>query len=164
MRNAQDSKCARVTLAVFIEFAVMIVTVPGALQAASTQRQIAVPPPPMGWSSWNSFSNTVDADIVDGPGQGHGRQRHAEGGLSNTSTSTKAGGWASAMRGQHRGRSKAWPALAPGEHAGDMSNIVRFIHGLGLKAGIYTDAGKDGCSLYPDLGPVLSTRRERRPL
>ncbi len=28
-----------------------------------------------------------------------------------------------------------------------------FIHGLGLKAGIYTDAGKDGCSMYPDLGP-----------
>ena len=35
-----------------------------------------------------------------------------------------------------------------------MANIVRFIHGLGLKAGIYTDAGKDGCSMYPDLGPV----------
>ena len=43
----------------------------------------------------------------------------------------------------------------PGEHAGDMANIVRFIHGLGLKAGIYTDAGKDGCSMYPDLGPAL---------
>ena len=36
---------------------------------------------------------------------------------------------------------KAWPALAPGERAGDMANIVRYIHGLGLKAGIYTDAG-----------------------
>ena len=34
-----------------------------------------------------------------------------------------------------------------------MANIVRFIHSLGLKAGIYTDAGKDGCSMYPDLGP-----------
>jgi hypothetical protein len=33
-----------------------------------------------------------------------------------------------------------------------MANIVRFIHSLGLKAGIYTDAGKDGCSLYPDVG------------
>ncbi len=48
---------------------------------------------------------------------------------------------------------KAWPALAPGERTGDMSNIVRFIHGLGLKAGIYTDAGEDGCSMFPDLGP-----------
>lgn len=49
---------------------------------------------------------------------------------------------------------KAWPAIQPGERAGDMSNIVRFIHSLGLKAGIYTDAGKDGCSMYPDLGPA----------
>lgn len=47
---------------------------------------------------------------------------------------------------------KAWPALAAGERAGDMSNIVRYIHGLGLKAGIYTDAGEDGCSMFPDLG------------
>ena len=34
-----------------------------------------------------------------------------------------------------------------------MSNIVRYIHGLGLKAGIYTDAGESGCSMFPDLGP-----------
>ncbi len=49
---------------------------------------------------------------------------------------------------------KAWPAIKPGERDGDMSNIVRAIHGMGLKAGIYTDAGMDGCSMYPDLGPV----------
>jgi len=35
-----------------------------------------------------------------------------------------------------------------------MSNIVRYIHSQGLKAGIYTDAGADGCSTVgPDLGP-----------
>jgi hypothetical protein len=49
---------------------------------------------------------------------------------------------------------KAWPALAPGEQAGDMANIVRAIHAQGLKAGIYTDAGANGCSTVgPDLGP-----------
>src|ERR1700675_4072693 len=32
-------------------------------QAAAVS-QIAVPPPPMGWSSWNSFSNTVDSAVV----------------------------------------------------------------------------------------------------
>lgn len=47
-----------------------------------------------------------------------------------------------------------WPAIEPGETAGDMSNIVRYIHKLGLKAGIYTDAGADGCSTWwPDTGP-----------
>jgi hypothetical protein len=49
---------------------------------------------------------------------------------------------------------KQWPALKKGESPGDMSNIVKYIHGYGLKAGIYTDAGKSGCSFYgPDIGP-----------
>ena len=61
--------------------------------------------------------------------------------------------------GERDAEGNSWliPSLAGSgswRHAGDMGNIVRFIHGLGLKAGIYTDAGKDGCSLYPDLGPV----------
>jgi len=34
-----------------------------------------------------------------------------------------------------------------------MSKIAEYIHSLGLKAGIYTDAGGDGCSMYPDSGP-----------
>ena len=51
---------------------------------------------------------------------------------------------------------KQWPALQPGEHDGDMSNIVKFIHAQGLKAGIYTDAGEAGCGFYgPDLGPPM---------
>jgi len=36
-----------------------------------------------------------------------------------------------------------------------MSNIAAYIHSLDLKAGIYTDAGRDGCSMYPDSGPKL---------
>ena len=59
---------------------------------------------------------------------------------------------------------KAWPALAPGEHAGDMANIVRYIHGLGLKAGIYTDAGNGRMQHVPGPRPGLSARGKRRPL
>jgi len=36
----------------------------GPAGAADAARPIPAPPPPMGWSSWNSFSNTVDAQIV----------------------------------------------------------------------------------------------------
>jgi len=47
-----------------------------------------------------------------------------------------------------------WPALKPGQKAGDMANIAAYIHGLGLKAGIYTDAGESGCGYFgPDVGP-----------
>ena len=38
---------------------------PKALAASTSHvRQIPATPPPMGWSSWNSFSNTVNSDVV----------------------------------------------------------------------------------------------------
>jgi hypothetical protein len=47
-----------------------------------------------------------------------------------------------------------WPALKPGQKAGDMANIAAYIHSLGLKAGIYTDSGESGCGYFgPDVGP-----------
>ena len=64
------------------------------------------------------------------------------------SSLTKAGGWASVTV-----NAKQWPAITTSQKDGDMANIAEYIHSLGLKAGIYTDAGRDGCSMYPDSGP-----------
>ncbi len=124
------------------------------LTAQAPKRNLPIPPPPMGWSSWNSFSNTVDSQII----QNQARAIVANG-------MHKAGyqyinideGWWLGKRDEHGNilvDPKQWPALAPGERAGDMANIVRYIHSLGLKAGIYTDAGFDGCgTVGPDIGP-----------
>lgn len=108
---------------------------------------------PMGWNSWNSFANIVNSQIV---------QQQAKALVSNGMK--KAGyeyvvideGWWLGKRdaaGNIVVDSKQWPALQPGQKDGDMANIAAYIHSLGLKAGIYTDAGKDGCSMYPDSGP-----------
>ncbi len=154
MREFQDSRRAPVRLVVLIVFTSMILTGPGAEQAASAEVQIAVPPPPMGWSSWNSFSNTVDAKIIIDQANAMVARGMAKAGYQYVNIDE---GW---WRGERDAEgnitvdAQAWPALAPGERAGDMANIVRYIHHLGLKAGIYTDAGMDGCSLVPDLGPV----------
>jgi hypothetical protein len=124
------------------------------MQAANAQRQIAVPPPPMGWSSWNSFSNTVDAKVVMDQAKAMVANGMAKAGYQYVNIDE---GWWQGQRdveGNIVVDAKAWPAMAAGERAGDMANIVRYIHSLGLKAGIYTDAGMDGCSMYPDLGPV----------
>jgi hypothetical protein len=124
------------------------------LLAQGPPNSIVIPLPPMGWSSWNSFSNTVDSAVVV-------RQARAM-----ASSGMKAAGYEyiNMDEGWWHGQRddagnivvdpKDWPALEPGERAGDMSNIVRYIHGLGEKAGIYTDAGTNGCGTYaPDLGP-----------
>jgi hypothetical protein len=108
---------------------------------------------PMGWNSWNSFANIVNSQIV---------QQQAK--ALATNGMKKAGyeyvvideGWWLGERdaaGNIVVNGKQWPALQPGQRDGDMTNIAAYIHSLGLKAGIYTDAGKDGCSMYPDSGP-----------
>ncbi len=154
MQMVQDSKCARLKLVFFVAFAVTILALPGAPSPANAQRQIAVPPPPMGWASWNSFSNTVDAKVIMNQARAMVANGMAKAGYQYINIDE---GWWLGQRdaqGNIVVDAKAWPALAPGEQAGDMANIVRYIHSLGLKAGIYTDAGMDGCSLFPDLGPV----------
>jgi hypothetical protein len=117
-----------------------------------TPRPSPVPPPPLGWSSWNSFSNTINAEIAMAQARAMATNGMKAAGYQYINIDE---GWWLGKRdagGNIIVDEKAWPALAPGEKPGDMANIVRFIHSLGLKAGIYTDAGKDGCSLYPDVG------------
>ena len=106
----------------------------------------------MGWSSWNSFSNTIDSEIAMAQARAMASNGMKTAGYQYINIDE--GWWLGARdpEGNIVVDEKAWPPLAAGEKAGDMANIVRFIHGLGLKAGIYTDAGKDGCSLYPDVG------------
>jgi Alpha galactosidase A/Alpha galactosidase C-terminal beta sandwich domain len=125
----------------------------GPVRAQTALKPVPVPRPPMGWSSWNSFSNTVDAQIVMGQARAMVSTGMRKAGYAYVNIDE--GWWLGARDSQGNivVDPKAWPALAAGERAGDMSNIVRFIHGLRLKAGIYTDAGKSGCSMYPDLGP-----------
>ena len=123
------------------------------LTAQNASQPAAIPPPPMGWSSWNSFSNIVDSRIVMDQARAMISSGMHKAGYQYINIDE---GWWLGKRDEQGNfviDEKAWPAIQAGERAGDMANIVRFIHGLGLKAGIYTDAGESGCSMYPDLGP-----------
>jgi hypothetical protein len=124
------------------------------LRAQTASTPIAVPLPPMGWSSWNSFSNLIDSQIAMAQAKAMVESGMQKAGYQYINIDE--GWWLGARDAQGNivVDPKAWPAIAPGEQPGDMANIVRYIHSLGLKAGIYTDAGRDGCSTVgPDLGP-----------
>jgi len=111
---------------------------------------------PMGWNSWNSFANIVDSQIVQQQAQALASNGMKEAGYQYVVIDE---GWWLGERdaaGNIVVNAKQWPALQPGQKDGDMANIAAYIHSLGLKAGIYTDAGKDGCSMYPDSGPRYS--------
>ena len=154
MRNCGDKKTRPFVPAIFAVLAALGVFGIGSLNAQSNPKQVEIPPPPMGWSSWNSFSNTVDSQIVMAQAKAMVSTGMAKAGYKYINIDE---GWWLGERDREGNivvEAKAWPAIAPGEKAGDMANIVRYIHGLGLKAGIYTDAGKDGCgTVGPDLGP-----------
>jgi hypothetical protein len=153
-RRLWSRQAAPVALALLLALTGMIFCGSSEAMAESVAVQVAIPLPPMGWSSWNSFSNTVDSQIVMAQAKAMVSTGMARAGYRYVNIDE---GWWLGERdadGSFVIDAKAWPALAPGDRAGDMANIVRYIHGLGLKAGIYTDAGSDGCSMYPDLGPV----------
>jgi hypothetical protein len=110
---------------------------------------------PMGWNSWNSFANIVDSQIIQQQAKTLASNGMKEAGYEYVVIDE---GWWLGKRdaaGNIVVEPKQWPALQPGQKDGDMANIAAYIHSLGLKAGIYTDAGRDGCSMYPDSGPKL---------
>jgi hypothetical protein len=108
---------------------------------------------PMGWNSWNSFANIVNSQIIQQQARALASNGMKEAGYDYVVIDE---GWWLGERdaaGNIVVNARQWPAIQPGQKDGDMANIAAYIHGLGLKAGIYTDAGRDGCSMYPDSGP-----------
>ncbi|MET9913241.1 ricin-type beta-trefoil lectin domain protein [Streptomyces sp. NPDC006476] len=116
---------------------------PGPAQAA-TSRQIAVPTAPMGWASWNSFAAKIDYNVIKQqvdafvaaglPTAGYKYINIDEGWWQGTRDSA----------GNITVDESEWP--------GGMSAIADYIHSKGLKAGIYTDAGRNGCGYYYPTG------------
>ena len=132
----------------------LLLAVCGSAMAADVGRPVPFHGPPMGWSSWNSFSNTIDSAVTMEQAKAMAASGLKARGYEYINIDE---GWWLGTRDE-KGNiivdAKQWPAIAPGEKPGEMSNIVRYIHSLGLKAGIYTDAGEAGCGYYgPDLGP-----------
>lgn len=147
--------------AAILRLASIFVVLTCSLPAASAQpaalaakvKPAAIHISPKGWNSWNSFANLIDAKIAMAQAQAL-----VDTGMKNAGYQyvTIDEGWWQGERDANGNivvDPERWPALKPGEKAGDMANIARYIHSLGLKAGIYTDAGEFGCGMYPDLGP-----------
>src|SRR5664279_740958 len=84
--------------------------------------RMPISPPPMGWSSWNSFSNTVDSDVVMLQTRALVASGMKQAGYQYINIDE---GWWLGAR-DHDGNIlvnvKQWPALQPGERDGDMSN------------------------------------------
>ncbi|MFJ6739585.1 RICIN domain-containing protein [Streptomyces sp. NPDC091279] len=111
---------------------------------AATSRQIAVPTAPMGWASWNSFAAKIDYNVIKKQVDAFARSGLPAAGYDHINIDE---GWWQGTRD-----SAGNITVDTGEWPGGMSAIADYIHSKGLKAGIYTDAGKDGCGYYYPTG------------
>lgn len=107
--------------------------------------------PPMGWNSWNAFRTEVDEAKVLGAAQAIVDSGLSE--LGYTYINIDDGWWL--RRRQPDGRLEIRTAIFPSAHIeGEDSSFRPFtdaLHAMGLKAGIYTDIGRNACSQAYDL-------------
>lgn len=125
----------------------MLGTPPDLEPGAVTSNQTVVPRAPMGWVSWNTFFENIDRDVIKAQADAMVSSGLAAAGYTYVNIDS---GWWKGTRdgaGNITVDTSKWP--------GGMQAIADYIHSKGLKAGIYTDAGHDGCSYYyPTPGPA----------
>jgi alpha galactosidase A-like protein/ricin-type beta-trefoil lectin protein/alpha galactosidase C-like protein len=132
--------CMRLLLALVLALTFTIAAPDtGASAAVAT-----VATPPMGWASWNTFAARIDYDVIK-------RQVDA---LVSTGLKDAGYQYVNIDEGWWQGTRDAAGNITvdTAEWPGGMKAIADYIHSKGLKAGIYTDAGRDGCGYYYPTG------------
>lgn len=128
----------RLRLAVTV-VAALAATVVSASAAEGVAVQ-AVTTPPMGWASWNTFAAKINYNVIKSQTDALVSSGLKDAGYQYVNIDE---GWWQGTRdaaGNITVDTNEWP--------GGMKAIADYIHSKGLKAGIYTDAGRDGCGYY----------------
>ncbi|MFC4537131.1 RICIN domain-containing protein, partial [Sphaerisporangium dianthi] len=100
--------------------------------------------PPMGWASWNTFAAQINYNVIKAQTDAMVSSGMKDAGYQYVNIDE---GWWQGTRdaaGNITVDTAEWP--------GGMKAIADYIHSKGLKAGIYTDAGRDGCGYYYPTG------------
>jgi hypothetical protein len=102
--------------------------------------------PPMGWSSWNAFATDIDEDKIIGSAQ-----RIVDSGLAAKGYRyiNIDDGWALKRRmpdGHMIIRADKFPSARAGGDTPTFKPFTDRLHAMGLKAGIYSDLGRNTCS------------------
>ncbi|MEO3814231.1 lectin [Sphaerisporangium sp. B11E5] len=113
-------------------------------QAAAALALSPVTVPPMGWASWNTFAAQINFNVIKAQVDAMVSSGMRDAGYQYVNIDE---GWWQGTRdaaGNITVDTNEWP--------GGMQAIADYIHSKGLKAGIYTDAGRDGCGYYYPTG------------
>ncbi len=102
--------------------------------------------PPMGWSSWNAFATDIDEDKILGAARALVRDGLAAKGYRYVNIDD---GWALQRRvsdGALIIRPGRFPIAQGAGGDATFRPLTDQLHGMGLKAGIYSDLGRNTCS------------------
>ncbi|MEU7915898.1 glycoside hydrolase family 27 protein [Microbispora bryophytorum] len=151
-RSPRVRRLRRLVAAVHLAIVTMVpagwVVADGA--AAATTRTAAaaavatVTTPPMGWASWNTFAAQINYNVIKAQADAMVSSGMKDAGYQYVNIDE---GWWQGTRdssGNITVDTAEWP--------GGMKAIADYIHSKGLKAGIYTDAGRNGCGYYYPTG------------
>src|SRR6266498_2612441 len=130
-------RCGRVIVAVVLAVLAGVVAEVEQPQPAAAA---VVTTPPMGWASWNTFAAKINYSVIKAQADALVSSGLAAAGYTYVNIDE---GWWQGTRdaaGNITVDTAEWP--------GGMKAIADYIHSKGLKAGIYTDAGRDGCGFY----------------
>jgi len=105
-------------------------------RTAPAQTQVAATPP-MGWNSWNHFECKVTAADVRGAADAIATNGMKDAGYLYVNIDDC---WEGARDAQGR--------IQPNEKFGDMKALAGYVHGKGLKIGIYSSPGPKTCAGY----------------
>ncbi|NUR26889.1 MAG: alpha-galactosidase [Catenulispora sp.] len=115
-----------------------------AVAPAAAAQTASITTPPMGWASWNTFAAQINYNVIKAQTDALASSGMQAAGYQYVNIDE---GWWQGTRdssGNITVSSSDWP--------GGMKAIADYIHSKGLKAGIYTDAGRDGCGYYYPTG------------
>lgn len=105
--------------------------------------------PQMGWNDWYSYYDRISGADVRASAEAMVASGMADYGYQYVSIddtwARKPGSQDPALTGPVR---DGTGSILPNQHFPDMAGLVRYIHGLGLKAGIYTSPGPLTCAGY----------------
>lgn len=113
-----------------------IILIASVLAFACTRGSEAVPPPMMGWSSWNAFMTDISDTLIIQQGEMMKSLGLADAGYEYINIDDGHFGFRDSL-----GNMTPNPLRFPG----GMRAVTDSLHSLGLKAGIYSDAGDNTC-------------------
>ncbi len=102
--------------------------------------------PPMGWSSWNAFATDIDESKILGSAEALVRDGLAAKGYRYVNIDD---GWALQRRVRDGAliiRPRRFPITVQPNADASFRPLTDRLHGMGLKAGIYSDLGRNTCS------------------